>query len=76
MRIVQTIKKILEDTKQRPSTIANAKGISRQLVNYRLTRDDLTVDSAVQMLDGIGYKLVAIPKGSAVPKNGYEITGE
>lgn len=73
MKINAIIKQILKDTKQRPSTIANAEGISPQLVNYRLSRDNMTVESAIQMLSGCGYKLVAIPKGSPVPKNGYEI---
>ena len=76
MKINKLIRQILKDTNQKPATIANSEGISPQLVNYRLSRDSMTVNSAVQMLNGCGYRLVAVPKGAPMPKNGYEVTGD
>jgi|GEM_PF-5797726 hypothetical protein len=76
MKIKEVIKEIMKATGLKKSNIAHSENISLQLVNYRFSSNDMMTATAVQMLRGCGYKLVAIPKGDALPKNAYEIGDE
>lgn len=76
MNVINVIKKIMKETNTRKSNIAHSENVSLQLINSRFNRKDMTTATTVQMLRGCGYKLVAMPKGDALPKNAYEITGE
>ena len=77
MRIREVIESILKDKGMKKSEIAHSEGVSLQLINYRMHQTKrMTISVAVQMLNGCGYKLVAIPKGSPLPKDSYEVEGE
>ncbi len=73
MNIVDAIKKIIADNGLKKTAIANAENISPQLIQSRLKQKDLNTETAAQMLRGCNYKLVAIPRGAAIPKDGIEI---
>lgn len=76
MNIKEVLKEIMKATGIKKANIAHSENISPQLVNFRFTSKDMVTASAVQMLRGCGYKLVAMPKGDPLPKNAYEITGD
>ena len=74
MKMAEIIKTILEEKGMKKAEIAHSEGISLQLVNYRLHQTkSMTVPIAVQMLNGCGYRLVAMPKGNPIPKDSYEV---
>lgn len=75
MKINEVVKCIVKARQIKLSGVANSIGIQRQTVNYRLNHtDNMTVNSAVQLLEGCGYRLVAIPKENPMPRDAYEVT--
>lgn len=58
--------------------LAEALKIKQPALSQRLKQDNLSTDKMVEMLDAMGYKLVAVPIGKKLKQSDccYEITKE
>ena len=74
MNLKETIISILENRGMRKIDLANNVGITKQVLNIQITRNnDWYISTAIKWLDGCGYKLVAMPKELPLPKDSYEL---
>jgi DNA-binding Lrp family transcriptional regulator len=77
MKINEIIIEVLKNTqkvdgrKKTQSDIASALGVKPQVVNDRLKNENMKVNTAIEMLDILGYDIVVVPREKGREK--YEV---
>ena len=74
MKAAEVIKQILAERGIRKTELGRACGARRQIIEKRLSNRDMETGTMVKMLNGIGYKVYAVPATVAQPRGSYEIT--
>lgn len=75
MKSKELVSNLIKESGNSLAGVAKVIGTTTQGVWNKLyspARKSLTVDSLVELLDVLGYKVVVVPKGTNV-KNGYEV---
>ena len=69
MQVFEMLDKLIEDSSWNKSRLAKAMGMLPQTLNTRFTKaNSPKVSFVVEMLNLLGYDLVAVPKGSNLPR--------
>lgn len=83
MKIQAIIKEVLanSDTVKNNAQLGRLVGIENEknpsdVIGKRLRQKNLSVDLALEMLDVMGYTLVAVPKGKNLKDGEFEVTGD
>lgn len=73
MTATETVRKVMEGAGYTNATLGKAIGIANTAIWDRLKKDNMRVDTLVQMLSPMGYKLVAIPSDQRMKAGWYEL---
>lgn len=76
MKACDVIRTVMRLRNVKVNDLAKAVGVKQPTMSQRLKQDNLSTDKMVEMLDKMGYKLVAIPIGKELKDDWYEITKE
>ena len=76
MKACDVIRKVMKLRNVKVNDLAEALKVKQPTLSQRLKQDNLSTDKMVEMLDAMGYKLVAMPIGKKLNDDWYEITKE
>lgn len=76
MKACDVIRTVMRLRNIKVNDLAEAVKVKQPTMSQRLKQDNLSTDKMVEMLDKMGYKLVAIPIGKKLEDDWYEITKE
>lgn len=77
MFINEVIKQIMKVEDMTLLKMANAIGKKRPNdISARLAHNNLSFSTAIEMLTALNYEIQIVPKGSALPVNGYQVEQE
>jgi len=73
MKAREAVRKVMEEQGVGLSKLADRIEKSMRLVSDRLSQDNISVKNLREMLRGLDYKIVIMPRDVATPKGGIEI---
>lgn len=79
MSIENIINNIIKESSWTKARIARLLGKTPQSINDRLStkkKKALGVNTAMEMLDLLGYEMLVVPKGTRLPQGAYRVTFE
>ena len=76
MKACEVIRTVMTLRNVKVNDLVKALKVKQPTLSQRLKQDNLSTDKMVEMLDAMGYKLVAMPIGKKLSDDCYEITKE
>lgn len=73
MKASEAVREIMEKQNVGVTSMGYKLGKSKNVVCMRLKQDNISIDKLEDMLRILDYKIVFMPRGSALPKDSYEI---
>lgn len=73
MTATETVRKVMEGAGHTNATLGKAIGVTNTAIWDRLKKDNMRVDTLVQMLSAMGYKLIAVPSDQRMREGWYEL---
>lgn len=73
MTATAVVKAVMEEKNYTNASLGKSIGVANTAIWDRLNRDNLKVDTLVQMLAAMGYKVVAMPSDKKMQAGWYEL---
>ena len=73
MKTSDAVRAVMEEQGIGTNKMAARLGKSARCVSERLGQDNISIGKLMEMLRVLDYKIVIVPRGTAMPKGGYEI---
>ena len=73
MKANEVIRQIVTDKDMKYSELAYKLDVKKNVLSERLRQENISIDKMNEMLQALGYKLVAVPYNVAVKDEWYEI---
>ncbi len=73
MTATEVVRAVLKKQEVSQKGLAARLNMTAGALNERLRGDNLTSKNLGSMLRALDYKVVAIPRGARMPKDGYEV---
>ncbi len=73
MKAIEIVKAVMKEKDFTNGSLGNAIGRNADVVNKRFQQKDLTAGVLAELLDAMGYKLVAMDAREKVPKGAHVV---
>lgn len=76
MKACEVVRTVMKLRNVKVNDLVEKLGVKQPTLSQRLKQDNLSTDKMVEMLDAMGYKLVAMPVGKKLADDCFEVTKE